>query len=38
MPTYLALINWTQQDIENVKDSPDRESSKQVLFFLGIFY
>ncbi len=24
MPTYIALINWTQKGIENVKDSPDR--------------
>ncbi len=24
MPTYIALINWTQKGIENIKDSPDR--------------
>ncbi len=27
MPTYIALINWTQKGIENVKDSPDRLDS-----------
>ncbi len=27
MPTYIALINWTQKGIENVKDSPDRADS-----------
>jgi len=27
MPTYIALINWTQKGIENVKDSPDRAAS-----------
>jgi len=24
MPTYLSLINWTEQGIKNVKDSPKR--------------
>ena len=24
MPTYIALLNWTQQGIQNVKDSPAR--------------
>jgi len=24
VPTYIALINWTQKGIENIKDSPDR--------------
>jgi len=24
MPTYIALINWTQKGIENIKGSPDR--------------
>ena len=32
MPTYIALINWTQQGIENVKDSPDRASDANELF------
>jgi uncharacterized protein with GYD domain len=24
MPTYIALLKWTQQGVENVKDSPAR--------------
>ena len=24
MPTYIALLNWTQQGIQNVKESPSR--------------
>lgn len=24
MPTYIALLSWTQQGISNVKDSPSR--------------
>ncbi len=24
MPSYLALLNWTEQGIRNVKDSPQR--------------
>jgi len=24
MPTYLSLLNWTDQGIKNVKDSPKR--------------
>ncbi len=24
MPSYIALLNWTQQGIQNVKDSPAR--------------
>ena len=24
MPTYLSLLNWTEQGINNVKDSPKR--------------
>ena len=24
MPTYISLINWTDQGIRNVRDSPDR--------------
>ena len=24
MPTYLALLNWTQQGISKIKDSPKR--------------
>lgn len=24
MPTYIALVNYTKQGIENIEDSPDR--------------
>ena len=24
MPTYITLLNWTQQGIQNIKDSPSR--------------
>lgn len=24
MPSYIALLNWTQQGIQNVKESPSR--------------
>ena len=24
MPTYVTLLNWTQQGIQNIKDSPSR--------------
>jgi uncharacterized protein with GYD domain len=24
MPTYLSLLNWTQDGVKNVKDSPNR--------------
>ena len=24
MPTYVLLLNWTQQGIQNIKDSPSR--------------
>ncbi len=24
MPTYVALLNWTQQGIQNIKESPSR--------------
>ncbi len=27
MPKYIALINWTQQGIENVKDGPGRTAA-----------
>ena len=30
MPSYLSLINWTEQGIKNVKESPQRlERAKQ---------
>ena len=36
MPTYLSLINWTDQGIRNVKDSPKRlDAAKKVLKQLG---
>lgn len=31
MPTYIALINYTQQGIENIKDSPDRLDKAKAL-------
>jgi uncharacterized protein with GYD domain len=31
MPTYIALCNWTDQGIRNVKDSPSRlEAAKEL--------
>ncbi|MBS1252115.1 MAG: Glutamine synthetase and cystathionine beta-lyase binding protein [Anaerolineales bacterium] len=32
MATYIVLINWTQQGIENVKDSPDRLDQAKAAF------
>jgi uncharacterized protein with GYD domain len=32
MPTYIMLVNWTQQGISNVKESPTRfDAFKQSL-------
>ncbi len=32
MPSYLALVNWTEQGIKNVKDSPKRlEQAKKLI-------
>ena len=31
MPTYVALVNYTQQGIENIKDSPDRLDEAKAL-------
>lgn len=31
MPTYIALINYTQHGIENVEDSPDRLDDAKAL-------
>ena len=31
MPTYVALINWTDQGIKNFKDTVDRYESAQEL-------
>jgi uncharacterized protein with GYD domain len=36
MPTYLSLLNWTDQGIRNIKDSPKRlEAVKKTLIDLG---
>lgn len=36
MPTYLCLLNWTDQGIKNVKDSPKRlDSVKKALKGIG---
>ncbi len=43
MPSYLSLINWTEQGIGNVKESPERldaakqavEAAASVLLTLG---
>ncbi len=32
MPTYLCLCNWTQQGIENIKESPKRLDAAKTLF------
>ena len=29
MPTYISLINWTDEGIKNVKDSPSRLKNAQ---------
>lgn len=36
MPTYVALLNWTEQGMKNVKDTVDRyEEGRQSLEQLG---
>ncbi len=36
MPTYVSLINWTDQGIRNIKDSPKRlDAAKKTLKDLG---
>lgn len=36
MPSYLALVNWTEQGIKNVKDSPKRlEQAKKLIENVG---
>ncbi len=36
MPTYMSLINWTEQGIRNIKDSPNRlEAAKKSLQDMG---
>ncbi len=36
MAIYIMLVNYTQQGIENIKDSPDRlDRAKELLQSLG---
>lgn len=36
MPTYIVLINYTQQGIQNVKETPSRiETARQALQAIG---
>ncbi len=36
MPTYISFLNWTDQGIKNVKDSPNRlEAAKAMLREMG---
>ncbi|MBI4277801.1 MAG: GYD domain-containing protein [Armatimonadetes bacterium] len=36
MPTYISLINWTDQGIKNVKDSPPRlDAAKKMMMDMG---
>ncbi len=36
MPTYMTLINWTEQGIRNIKDSPTRlEAAKKSVKEMG---
>ena len=36
MPTYIALLRWTQKGIENVKESPSRlDQAKDALRAVG---
>ena len=36
MPTYISLINWTDQGIRNIKDSPKRrDAAKKMLKEMG---
>lgn len=32
MPTYIMLVNWTQQGIEKIKESPGRLDAVKSLF------
>jgi len=37
MPTYIALLNWTQQGISSAKDSPKRlDSGREAFKKLGV--
>ena len=36
MPTYVSLINWTEQGIRNIKDSPKRlDAAKKLMKEVG---
>lgn len=32
MPTYITLLNWTEQGVKNVKESPKRLDAAKELF------
>ena len=37
MPNYIALLNWTQQGVANVKDSPSRlDAGRKAFKKLGV--
>jgi uncharacterized protein with GYD domain len=37
MPTYIALLNWTQQGVAKVKDSPNRlDAGREAFKKLGV--
>jgi uncharacterized protein with GYD domain len=37
MPTYIALLNWTQQGVAKVKDSPKRlDAGREAFKKLGV--
>ena len=37
MPTYVSLLNWTEQGVKNFKDSVDRyESAREALGKIGL--
>ena len=31
MPTYISFVNWTEQGIKNIKDSPNRSEAARAL-------
>lgn len=36
MPTYISLVNYTQQGVEHIKDSPDRlDAAKELAESMG---
>jgi uncharacterized protein with GYD domain len=39
MPTYVTLINWTEQGVSNFKDSVDRyEAARDAMSGLGVSF